>query len=97
MSNPVEEPDKPNSGIGNILKKFTKYEVITFSEHDFMRDAVKIIQIEAIADLKQTIKELTEENDEKEKLVEKIRKEKVDEIKRIREEFERKIRAKFKE
>ena len=61
----------------NYWIKFTKYVALTISEHDFMRDAVKIIQIEAIAELEQTIKDLTQENDEKERQIEQIKKEKV--------------------
>ena len=40
-------------------------------EHILLKDAVKILQIEAIANLKQTIKDLGHENDEKEKQIDK--------------------------
>ena len=71
--------------------------VYVIAGNDILRDAVKILQIEAIADLKQTITILEQANDEKDRQIQQMKKDNMEVITSINEEFESKLLQKSKE
>ena len=69
---------------------FNKFE-LTFSGDDILREAVEVLQMDAIEDMETEIGLLEQENEEKETQIQQLKSDNEEKITKMNNEFERKI------